>query len=229
MAPGGAHPRCALGGRGSGPLPRQLPGGSRNSGLGGRAALGQPRPGGSGCRGHFAAGSAGRPAREGRPLSRRTLANRLGPESGPLATASRLREPGLRLSGPPGGGRALPRGVVLPKEQRTWDRGPCEGPRLAWSGLVCCASRGGARGQPSCHSALLFGPREPDRGESSGARLPGVRHPARRQVAGLRRDLLPQPRCRPSGTAPLRGGPALSAPPGGDGGSGSCYRQGRTG
>lgn len=87
MAPGGAHPRCALGGRGSGPLPRQLPGGSRNSGLGGRAALGQPRPG------DRAVGDISQPApqadlpeKEGRRPGG-LWPNRLGPESGPLATA----------------------------------------------------------------------------------------------------------------------------------------------
>lgn len=231
MAPGGAHPRCALGWKRLGAPSASAPRGEPEQRCWWTCRPGTTSTWRSGCRGHSAAGSAGRPARVGRPSSRRTLAKpaRTGIRSARYCFPP-AQEPGLRLSGPPEGGRALPRGVVPPEGQRTWGRGPCEGPRLAWSGLVCCASRGGARGQPV---VPLRPSLRASRARSGGVfrRAPAWHSPSCSKAGGGSPS-------RPVAAAPFssvrhvalagRAGTARRLPEEAAG-SGSCYRQGRTG
>lgn len=210
MAPGGAHPRCALGwrrlGASSASAPRREPEQ--------RCWVDVP-PWDNldlavGLSGTIRSRLRGRPAREGRLLSRRTPANRLGPETGPLAGV-----PACTRAGSPTLGASRRRPVHIrarvscPGGQKAFLAGPLRGHGFAWSGLVCCASRGGARGQPVV-------PLRPSL-RASRARSGGVfrRAPAWQSPSLLEGGGSPS---RPVAAAPLssvrhtplRGGPALS-------------------
>lgn len=206
------------------------PEGAGTAVLGGRRRPGTTSTWRSGCRGLFRSRLRGRPAREGRLLSRRTPANRLGPETGPLAGV-----PACTRAGSPTLGASRRRPVHIrarvnrPGGQETFLAGPLRGHGFAWSGLVCCASRGGARGQPVV-------PLRPSL-RASRARSGGVfrRAPAWQSPSLLEGGGSPS---RPVAAAPLssvrhsalagRAGTVRRLPEEAAG-SGSCYRQGRTG
>lgn len=230
MAPGGAHPRCALGwrrlGASSASTPRREP---EQRCWVDVAALGQLDLAIK-LSGTIRSRLRGRPAREGRLLSRRTPTHRLGPETGPLAgvpACTRVGSPTL------GASRRRPvhirARVLCPGGQETFLAGPLRGHGFAWSGLVICASRGGARVQPVV-------PLRPSL-RASRARSGGVfrRAPAWQSPSLLEGGGSPS---RPVAAAPLssvrhsalagRAGTVRRLPEEAAE-SGSCYRQGRTG
>jgi len=230
MAPGGAHPRCALGwrrlGASSASAPRREP---EQRCWVDVAALGQLDLA-IGLSGTIRSRLRGRPAREGRLLSLRTPANRLGPETGPLAGV-----PACTRAGSPTLGASRRRPVHIrarvscPGGQETFLAGPLRGHGFAWSGLVCCASRGGARGQPVV-------PLRPS-AQASRARAGGslqaraclaIAIPARGRRVSVETCCRSPVVVRPAHALAGRAGTVRRLPEEAAE-SGSCYRQGRTG
>lgn len=205
------------------------PEGAGTAVLGGRAALGQPRPG------DRAVGDYSQPAP--RPTCPRRKAVVPKDASRPARTGNRSARWCSRLHksrvsdsrGLPKEAGAHPRSGQLPRRAGDLSCRGLAGHGFAWSGLVCCASRGGARGQPVV-------PLRPSL-RASRARSGGVfrRAPAWQSPSLLEGGGSPS---RPVAAAPLssvrhsalagRAGTVRRLPEEAAG-SGSCYRQGRTG
>lgn len=177
MAPGGAHPRCALGWKRLGAPSASAPRGEPEQRCWWTCRPGTTSTWRVGLSGTFRSRLRSRPAREGRPSSRRILANRLRPES-----VRSLLLPAYTRVGSPTLGTSRRRSCTTPRGRTPGGAedlgpGPLRGASacVEWADLIAPREEA-SEASLSCHSALLFGPREPDRGESSGARLPGVRH-----------------------------------------------------
>lgn len=139
MAPGGAHPRCALGwrrlGASSASTPRREPE---------QRCWWTCRPGTTsilaiGLSGHFRSRFRRPTCPSGKAVVPKD-AGQTGSDRNPVRSLlfPPAQEPGHRLSGPPEGGRALPRGVVTPEGAEDLGPWPLRGATacVEWAGLL---------------------------------------------------------------------------------------------
>lgn len=193
-------------GEDSGPSPVNSPEGAGTAVLSGRAALGQPRSGDRAIGDHSQpAPQADLPEWEARVPKNACQPARTGIRSARWCT--RLPGAGSQLLGAP---RVGPLHIRAWPALASWTVSGPGGPRRRGVWLVCCASRGGARVQPSCRSAHQLGPRKPDPGEFY-RRAPAWCSPSLSGGGSPSRPVCRNPVLVRPGRAPLSGArPALS-------------------